>query len=396
MKGKGRATARRKRIGPLGAPLRQQIKFATARGVARLFRRPALDKALLLALEPASILLVRQHNQMGDMVCATPALRAVRETWPAARITLVTSPVNGAVVGHNPHVDRVLTFDKRAWKNPVRMAGFLGELRSVRADLAFVLASVSFSVTSAGLALASGARWVVGPDTRPFGRDLSRHLFSLEMPGMPVVDRHAVAHSLAPLQAVGITTDDLSTVVRPASAERALADAVLDDLGLAPGFWALHPGAGKAQNVWPADRFAAVARAVLVAGHRLLVLHGPADGPALDALRRELGPDSGVCVAPDLPVGALAAVLARADRFLANDTGVMHVAGAVGTPTLALFGPTDPALWKPPGDHVEVVVSPGRREDERGPDFGWMESIEVPVVLERWTTMAGRAAGAEA
>jgi len=227
-----------------GHTCKRRLTSLLARGV----RRPRLTPQELLALRPAAILVVRQHNQMGDMVCATPALRAIHETWPAARLTLVTAPVNVEVVRHNPDLDDVLTFEQGMWRRPDRLLRFLGAVRGVRAELAFVLGSVSFSVTSAVIALASGARWVVGSESGPFGHDLSRHAFSLELPAAPVLDVHAVAHSLAPLQAVGVTTADPEPLVVPAPEEREAAARVLRELDLAPGFWAVHPGAGKAQN----------------------------------------------------------------------------------------------------------------------------------------------------
>ena len=360
--------------------------------MARLARRPALSPAELVALRPRRILIVRQHNQMGDMVCATPALRAIRETFPGAEIMLVTAPVNEEVVLHNPHLDHVVTFDRKMWRSPSDFFRFVGRLRNYRAEVAFVLSSVSFSVTSSAIALFSGAHYVVGGDSSPFGWDISRHAFSLEMPSDPFQKTHAVEHNLAPLRAIGISTDDISTVVVPAPEEAAYARRILTDLDLLPGFWAIHPGAGKKQNVWPAERFAEIASRAVAAKQKVLILHGPADaGPLAEMtglLADEIG--SGVKVAPACPVGVGAALLQQADRFLCNDTGVMHMAGALRVPTVTLFGPTDPALWKPPAPEVVVVRSSGRLPDPRGEDFGWMENIEVDTVWEAWKGLPGR------
>jgi len=368
------------------------LKQAAAGVLASRWRREALTPPRLLALQPARILVVRQHNQMGDMVCATPCFRALRETWPTAEIALVTAPVNAGVVRHNPHLDRLFLFEQRLWRRPSALRRFMGELRGFAPELAFVLNSVSFSVTSAMLALWSGARWVVGGDSRPFGSEISARAYSLQLPGSPVLDRHAVEHSLAPLRAVGITTTDLSTVVVSSPDEQACAADLVRDL-LPPGpFWALHPGAGKRQNLWPAERFAAVAVRAAQAGHPVLVLHGPADQEAVAVLCAAL-PSSGaavgapIVVAPPLSVGAGAAVLARADRFLCNDTGVMHVAGALGVRTVALFGPTDPGLWKPPSSLVVALRAPSRREDPRGPEFGYFETLAAETVWEAWSAM---------
>lgn len=376
----------------MGANLWRRSKGWLFGRVAGLARRPAIAPEDLLALRPRAVILVRQHNQMGDMVCATPAFRALRTAFPEARITLVTAPVNVGVVRHNPHIDAVELFAQSMWRRPWRLAALVRRLRRERAEVAFVLASVSFSLTSAWLALATGARYVVGADSRPFGWDLSRRAFSLEMPASPRLDRHSVEHSLAPLQAIGITTDDLSTVVVPAPKEREQAAGILADLGLQPGFWAVHPGAGKPQNVWPPARFAEVVGRAAAEGRGILVLHGPADACALASLRGELGDRGGqaVRIAPPCSVGTAASLLDLADRFLCNDTGVMHVAGALGVPTVALFGPTDPLHWKPLSPAVVALRGRAGRDDPRGPEFGWMESLSVDEVWVAWSALAGR------
>ncbi len=378
-----------------GSPSIRSLKRLAVGLAARLVRRPPLTVEQLLALEPRTVLVVRQHNQMGDMVCATPSFRALRQAYPRARIGLVTAPVNREVVQNNPHLDEIFTFEQRMWRNPGRLIGFLGQIRGFKPDLCFVLSSVSFSVTSAAIGLASGAPLLVGPQSEPFGFDLSRHAFSLEMPAHPRLDRHAVLHSLAPLQAVGITTDDLTTVVVPSAAERAVAAGIAAELGLGEGFWALHPGAGKKQNIWAPEGFAAMACRAAEAGHRVLLLHGPADGLELRQVQAGLqGPAADlVKTAPACPVGVGAALLQQADRFLCNDTGVMHMAGAVGVPTVALFGPTDPSLWKPPTDRVVALRSSAKAADPRGGEFGWMENINPEEVWQAWTGLPGRQEG---
>jgi ADP-heptose:LPS heptosyltransferase len=70
----------------------------------------------------------------------------------------------------------------------------------------------------------------------------------------------------------------------------------------------------------------------------------------------------------------------------------MHVAGALRVPTLALFGPTDPALWKPPAAEVLALRAGTRCEDARGHEYGWMEALDEATVWRAWAAMAGRAA----
>ncbi len=120
---------------------------------------------------------------------------------------------------------------------------------------------------------------------------------------------------------------------------------------LPPCFLALHPGSGSPAKSWPADRFAALA-ARLAGGARILVVLGPAEED------QRWDRDPGVVVARDLPLRTLGALLSRAGLFVGNDSGVSHLAAAAGAPTLALFGPTDPALWAPVGHSVRWLRAP--------------------------------------
>jgi len=119
--------------------------------------------------------------------------------------------------------------------------------------------------------------------------------------------------------------------------------------GLPPGFVAVHPGSGSPTKNWPIERFAAVARR-LAAGQPWLLVLGPAE-----AQMSEL---EGSVVARNWPVRTLGAALSRAGVFVGNDSGASHLAAASGAPTLALFGPTDPALWAPVAPSVATLCAP--------------------------------------
>jgi len=115
-------------------------------------------------------------------------------------------------------------------------------------------------------------------------------------------------------------------------------------------FLALHPGSGSPRKNWPPGRFADVARA-LAPSDPFLVVRGPADEEAADAVLRL----PNAVLADALHPRQLGALLSRAGLFVGNDSGVTHLAAAAGAPTVALFGPTDPAQWAPVGPAVVVV-----------------------------------------
>ena len=140
---------------------------------------------------------------------------------------------------------------------------------------------------------------------------------------------------------------------------------------LSPGFLAVHPGSGARAKNWPPKRFAALAR-THAAGRPWLLVVGPADEEAAAPLRGVPG-----CVPVHrLPLRVLGALLAQAGLFVGNDSGVSHLAAAAGAPTVALFGPTDPAVWGPVGPAVETARSPD----------GTMEGLGLDVVdaAARW------------
>lgn len=366
--------------------IRKGMKKASSDVWARLWSRPSLTPAQVLAAAPARILVVSPHSQMGDLLCTTPVLRMIRETWPRSEITLICAPLSRDVVLHNPHIDRLAVFDKRACRWPAPLWSFLRGLRRWRPDMAVVPDSRSFSVTGVTLALASGAPIIVGGDSAPFGFDISRHVYSLTLPATSALDRHAVDHNLAPFEAVGFTVSDRRPVLVTAPDQAAKAREIVREVPGTGAPWILHPGAGKAANRWPAARFADLAVRAVREGRRVLVLSGPYDaGPVAEfnaAARRSLRAE-----APPIPVVTCtaqlaAALLAGADRFLCNDTGLMHVAGAVGAPTLALFGPTEPAYWIPRTPESHVLRGEG----------GHIEALDADTVWDRWRALPTRSA----
>lgn len=164
--------------------------------------------------------------------------------------------------------------------------------------------------------------------------------------------RQAVPAVVAELLPSGPEPPDASGV------DRGLAAAVLRRLG--PDFLAVHPGSGSPGKNWPSSRFAGAARA-LSPGARVLVVRGPADE---DACRNLATLPNAVVLDPVLPPRALGFVLGQASLYLGNDSGVSHLAAAWGAPSLVLFGPTDPACWRPLGPSVQVLRAEGGRLED--------------------------------
>jgi ADP-heptose:LPS heptosyltransferase len=144
-----------------------------------------------------------------------------------------------------------------------------------------------------------------------------------------------------------------------AAADRDAAAAWLDARGIEPATAiVLQPGAGSASKIWPG--FATLARRLRDGGAAVVSLAGPADRAIVEALVSDGAVDQDL-LARDWPLPRVAALFSLARAAVGNDSGPTHLAAAVGCPTVAVFGPSDPAVWAPLGPHVSVVA--GRGED---------------------------------
>ena len=161
---------------------------------------------------------------------------------------------------------------------------------------------------------------------------------------------HASDWLARPLAAIGLDVPGVLPPFRFSPAERTAARPWLDRLP--ERFLALHPGSGSTRKNWPAERYAELA-ARLSPSEPFLAIRGPADGDAATPLLRL----PNAVRADALPLRTLGALLAHAGAFVGNDSGIAHLAAAAGAPTLALFGPTDPAQWAPVGHAVRTLRS---------------------------------------
>ncbi len=321
------------------------------------------------------ILVVRQHNQLGDMICAVPMLRCLRNAFPRAHITLVASPVNYDVMRNHRCLDDVVEFRKTDYTGVAglsRVIRMISNLRSKKFDLAIVPATVSISFTSDLIALLSGATMRRGARSLE-GKDSASSAFF----NSPVVlnwkndpHRHQTLRNMDMLEGICPAQNDLSPEITLTDAERKEGRKFVQQMVTGQPVVAFHPGAGKVPNRWPSERFAQVAKSLHEsAGARILIVEGPMDeepaGRMRDAIEVPYQMVSGK------PVREVAAILSAVNVAIVNDTGIMHVAAAVGTPVLSLFGPTDPEQWAPIDGKSRYIK--GRSND--------INTIEVEAVL---------------
>lgn len=150
---------------------------------------------------------------------------------------------------------------------------------------------------------------------------------------------------------------------------RWLGDRALDGQRLV----AIHPGSGGAAKRWPPHQFAALMDRLASTGVAPLLIEGPQDVEVARDKRAAMGlpHDDARFTARDLPIADLAALLARCAAYVGNDSGVTHLAALVGCPTAAIFGPTNPAVWRPLGQRATAIRAPSHRIDDVTLDAVW-------------------------
>jgi ADP-heptose:LPS heptosyltransferase len=278
---------------------------------------------------------------LGDVLLAVPALRALRAT-AGAPLVLAAQPRIGALLAALDVVDGHLAFDRLGLD-----ALFTGDaarrprLPAVAHVVCWFGARDPDFVRRLG-ALAPGA--VVAPSVGEAGRPVWEHL----------------------LATVGAPPGEWRRPIVAPGAVRALGAETLAAVGAdGPPPWLLvHPGAGGAAKRWPAEAFARVVTTVAARARTNVLVHqGPADAEAIAALRRHLGAGVVWLVEPTLP--ALAGALAHAQAYLGNDSGVSHLAAALGVPALVLFDARHLA-WRPwwAGARVRTVTLAGAVDEE--------------------------------
>jgi ADP-heptose:LPS heptosyltransferase len=292
-------------------------------------------------------------------------LRALRQAWPGAEVTVVGLRAGEWLRDRFPgYIDRWLSCD--AWPGLPEVDGsraaaerFLRRARACRFDLALQMHG-SGQVTN-GLTAALGARrWVGLAETAEGGSPVGGPVGGEVQPYPD--DRHEVERCLAVVQAAGVVAGDqtLEFPLRPDDVEQA-------GTWLPPGerVAVVHPGASVPERRWDAAGFARVIEHLVLAREpaveRVVLTGGPGEEAVAAAVTDRLPPVARARVL-DLtgatPLGPLAALLARAVLVVANDTGIVHLAAAVGTPVVAVGGGSDWTRWRPWGSAHRAVGGP--------------------------------------
>ncbi len=318
--------------------------------------------------------LVIRLGSLGDIVHTLPAAAALRDSFPEARIDWVLERKWAPLLEGNPDLSRVIALDRDSW------AALASRVRRIRAARYTCAIDFQGLYKSALLGFLSGARQRVGFDRR-MAREAAAAFFYTQR-AFPT-SRHKVDHNLALAEMAGAQPGAYRFPVRvPAEAEVEMAQR-LASAGLSE-FFVVSPGGGWRSKYWPAERYGELCRELERRhGWRAVVNFGPRETQLAEAVCRGAAPARAVLLPTDVP--QLMALLARASLVVAGDTGPLHLAVALGTPVVGLYGPTDPAR-NGPFSTAEVVVRNAQTNEttyKRGSEYSAaMLSISVEQVVD--------------
>ena len=313
--------------------------------------------------EASHRILILRTGAFGDILMGTPLLSALRRAYPRAHLTWVAEHKEAQAVDAHPCVDEVLKWDGAYWKNMLRRGlpalwllralRFQRALREKRYDVFVSLQGEEWPLLVRGVGAATTIgvfdtfRQFAGAEKTSRYAKLYTHAFTF--PNLP---EHRTDQYLLPLQALGVPAPSDKRMRMGFTREDAeAADAFLRASGLEAGrpFVVMAPMTTWPSRCWPAERFAGLGDLLTEPAGSDVVLIGsprPAEKEAVAAIAAQMK------TPPALAAGALtfrqmAALIARSVALVSGDTGPMHVAAAVGTPYVALFGPT-PVLGRVP------------------------------------------------
>lgn len=288
-----------------------------------------------------SRILLSRMKFIGDVVLTTPIIRSVRNAYPDAYIAYMGEKQAVSLLGQNPHLNEIIPFD---FSRPtiLEQPRVAWHLRRLKFDLAIDLFN---NPRSALLMYLSGAKVRVGAERKGRG---SLYTIQVKDDGRP---KTAIEFHNQFIKAVGIEPTASRTEIFITDDERREARIYLQwldyetrPLDMTKPIVGIHPGATWPAKKWLPERFAELSdRLVARLGAQVVLIAGPRDGEALQQVLKHSV--ANIKIIRSLPLRQLAAVISHFSLFIANDAGPMHIAAAVNTPTLGLFGPGEENIW---------------------------------------------------
>ncbi len=313
----------------------------------RLIANKQIDKSEIKRI------LIRSTNWVGDVVMTLPALESVRENFPESHITVLAKPWVIPLFEKHPSVDDIITFDKGD--------GYLGGIgqivriirviRKKRFDLAIIFQN---AFEAALLAFLGNAEYRLGYKTDGRGFFLTHKVVISD----EILKVHQVEYYLGLLRAMGWQAKTQGPALYVDQKNIKKAKGLLDSCGIVERDFVLglSPGAifGEAKR-WPADRFARIGDLAIERwGAKVMILGSRKEMDICEAVCGSMT-HSSINLCGRTSLGEVMGLIGRSSFFVTNDSGLMHISAALGIPTVAIFGSTDPIATGPRGPKTRIV-----------------------------------------
>ena len=300
---------------------------------------------------PERFLIVRQHNQLGDLLAGVSLFRAIKEKYPRCHLTLIVSPFNYPGMIKNKFIDRIFVFDKSKIYNPVYIKKFRNILREDY-DVVIVPVTVSVSFTSNLIARLSNSKIRIGPKSLDGKPNQSAFFFDrrIDIDWRKHPDSNVSERTLDIVRPFKITTDNYKSEITFDDEDIKVAEQFLESFRESNQYLliGLHVGAGKPQNRWSLIKYSTLIKKLKDDYKADIYLTGSSgDNEEINYIAKNVPFKIPVFLNKKIP--EVAALISLSDLFISNDTGIMHVAGTTATPQISIFGPTNPLNWAPIG-----------------------------------------------
>jgi lipopolysaccharide heptosyltransferase I len=328
-------------------------------------------------------LLICRLSHIGDCIHTFPVANALRDHYPNSLIGWVVERPSAPLLAGHESVDELIVVPRRWLKQPGVVWRLRRRLRQLKFDIAVDPQSLTKSSVAAWLSGAKVRIGYAGKDGLELSKCLNNQLVTRKAPH--VVDRY-----LEVLRPLGISSPQVQFRVPVDEEADAAIGYFLKQQGLLDAFAVINPGAGWDSKLWPIDRYAAVAAYLGRRWHLPTVVVWAGDRERQWAEQIVAGSQSHAVMAPPTSLPELASLLRGAQLFVGSDTGPMHLAVAVGTRCVAMFGPTPISQCGPYGEgHValqEVYKEQSRRERRRAGNEA-MRAIQTESVCRACDTI---------
>ena len=333
------------------------------------------------------ILLVRL-SAIGDVIHGMPVLCALRERFPHAHLSWVAERAGAKLLEGHKALDELVVVPRGWLKSPSQVWRLRRKLRELKPDVTIDMQGLTKSAIAARL---SGCRRRIGFGDEK-GRELSTWL-NTELVSAP--DKHVIDANLRLLGPLDIHSSSVRFDLPEQPMAALEADRTIHRLGFQDGFAVINPGAGWPSKLWPADRFGAVAEYL---GRQwrmpsIVVWAGDKEKAAAETIVARSGGKARI--APPTTLPELAAVVRRGQLFIGSDTGPLHLAVAVGVPSVGLFGPMPAERNGPYGPRhiaIQKATFEGTSRERRSASSALMEAITIDDVCQACTTILQREA----